>query len=281
MQAFIITERRIKEFQNHLICQERSAGTIAKYVHDLHEFSAYLSAEKSVSKETVIAYKGTLSGRYATSTVNSMLAALNGFFIFCGRCDLTVKPLKRQRQIFGREERELSKPEYLRLLDAAQSQGNRRLFLIMQTICGTGIRVSELQYITAEAVKCGRAEVRGKGKLRVILLHQKLCRRLSEYLRQTGTRSGAVFVTKSGKPVDRSNIWHDMKALCQSAGVDSQKVFPHNLRHLFARTFYSLDKDLAKLADVLGHSSIETTRIYIMESGAAHEKLVSRLGLVV
>ena len=222
-----------------------------------------------------------LQSGYAVATINSMLTAVNGFFRFMGWEECRVRPLRRQRRIFCDEKKELTKEEYFCLLSAAEERGNQRLYCILQTIAATGIRISELPFITAEALKAGRAEVNCKGKLRVIFLTKKLCRTLRQYCRQQGILSGSVFVTKSGRPVNRSNIWAEMKKLCESAGVAAEKVFPHNLRHLFARTFYRMEKDIAKLADLLGHTSIETTRIYLMESGREHERQIGRLGLVI
>lgn len=218
---------------------------------------------------------------YAAASVNAMLAAVNGFLSFCGWSDCRVKPLKIQRELFCREEQELSREEYLRLVRAAVQSGNERLSLVLQTICSTGIRVSELLFITAEAVRSGRAVVRCKGKTRYILLPERLRRALSAYLAKQKRAAGPVFITRTGKPLDRSNIWRDMKALCKRAGVKAGKVFPHNLRHLFARTFYSLEKDLSRLADILGHTNVSTTRIYTVESGAAHRRQMERMGLVI
>ena len=218
---------------------------------------------------------------HAPSTVNSMLAAANGFFRFMGWQQLLMKPLAIQKSLFSDERRELTREEYASLVRAAEQAGNRRLSLVIQTICGTGIRVSELEAITVEAVRTGRAEVCNKGKRRTVFLPGKLRKLLEKYLKTQNRTSGPVFVTRTGRPLNRSNIWRDMKALCESAGVEPSKVFPHNLRHLFARTYYSLEKDLSRLADILGHSSVNTTRIYTAESGAVHARQVERLGLVV
>jgi site-specific recombinase XerD len=230
-------------------------------------------------KAVAIAYKQDIAKRYAASSVNSMLAALNNFFAFMG-WGVKVRPLKIQRQTFARADKELSRAEYERLLAAAQREDNERLYLLMKTICSTGIRVSELCCITVAAAREGKAEVTNKGKTRTVFLPEKLQRELLKYARKHGLSTGAVFVTKSGRPLDRSAIWAAMKKLCATAGVAPSKVFPHNLRHLFARTFYALDKDIARLADLLGHSSIDTTRIYIMESGEEHRRCVNLLGLV-
>lgn len=229
----------------------------------------------------MIGWKEALSADHAPATVNSMLVAVNGFLRFMGWHALTVRLLKIQRPLFREEQRELSKAEYARLVDAAQRAGDERLALILQTICATGIRVSELRFISAEAVCSGRAEVCNKGKRRTVFLPDRLRRLLKAYLKKQKITAGAVFVTRTGRPLDRSNIWRAMKALCKSAGVEPSKVFPHNLRHLFARAYYALEKDLARLADILGHSSINTTRIYTMESGAVHARQISRVGLVI
>ena len=233
-----------------------------------------------MTKEMVIQYKQELQTGHQPATVNGKLAALNGFFSFVGREDLRVKQLKVQRTPYCATEKELNKVEYLRLVQAATRKGNEKLSLILQTICGTGIRVSELQYITTEAVKQGQAQIHLKGKSRVVLLPSKLRKALGKYIKREGIVNGPVFITKNRKPLDRSNIWKMMKALCIDAKVAPSKVFPHNLRHLFARCFYSVDKDIAKLADILGHSSINTTRIYIASSGKEHQERMNRLGLV-
>lgn len=268
-------------YEAYLKNEERSFATIEKYKRDIKNFLLFVKSEKSVTKEMVIAYKEHLTENYAPSSVNSMLAALNNFLSFLKLYDLRVKPLKLQRKIFSSKEKELSKSEYLRLLEAAKNKENIRLCLLMETICSSGIRVSELLYITVEAVKYGKVNVRSKGKSRTVFLPLNLCKKLKEYIKNMNIKEGAVFVTKSGKPLNRSNIWHDMKALCKCANVLPSKVFPHNLRHLFAKTYYKIEKDLGRLADLLGHSNIETTRIYTMTSGDEHEKQVNLLGLVV
>ena len=209
-----------------------------------------------------------------------MLSSLMSFFSFLGWSDLKVKSLKIQRRIFDSEEKELTKAEYQRLLQAAKAKQNERLYLLLQTVCSTGIRVSELKHITVEAVVNGKAEISCKGKRRTVFLPDKLCKMLKRYIRERKITSGPVFVTKNGKPLDRSNIWSDMKKLCAAADVSEKKVFPHNLRHLFARTYYSLQKDVVRLADVLGHSSVNTTRIYTMESGETHRTQLQKLGLL-
>ena len=268
-ESFPLTPAQVRRYLLHLQEQERAASTMQKYIHDLHVLMAYLDGAP-LTKAALIDWKDALTAAYAPATVNAMLAAVNGFLTFAERKDLAVRPLKIQKSLFTDESRELTRAEYARLVTAAGQRHNERLSLVMQTICATGIRVSELQYITVQAVRAGRAEIANKGKHRIIFLPAKLCRLL-----------GAVFVTRTGKPLDRSNIWREMKALCESAGVEPGKVFPHSLRHLFARTYYSLEKDLSRLADILGHSSVSTTRIYTAESGHVHARQLERLGLII
>lgn len=275
-----LTAALIRRYADYLREQERSAATIQKYAHDLTALLEYLQGG-ALTKALLIGWKEALSADHALATVNSMLVAVNGFLRFMGWHTLTVRLLKIQRPLFREEQRELSKAEYARLVDAAQRAGDERLALILQTICATGIRVSELRFISAEAVRSGRAEVCNKGKRRTVFLPDRLRRLLKTYLKKQKITAGAVFVTRTGRPLDRSNIWRAMKALCESAGVEPSKVFPHNLRHLFARAYYALEKDLARLADILGHSSVNTTRIYTMESGAVHAQQISRMGLVI
>lgn len=275
-----LTAALIRRYADHLREQERSAATIQKYAHDLTALLEYLQGE-ALTKALMIGWKEALSADHAPITVNSMLVAVNGFLRFMGWHALTVRLLKIQRPLFREEQRELSKDEYARLVDAAQRAGDERLALILQTICATGIRVSELRFISAEAVRSGRAEVCNKGKRRTVFLPDRLRRLLKTYLKKQKITAGAVFVTRTGRPLDRSNIWRAMKALCKSAEVEPSKVFPHNLRHLFARAYYALEKDLARLADILGHSSINTTRIYTMESGTVHARQIGRMGLVI
>ena len=263
----------IRRFEQHLIAEEKSTATIEKYRRDIHSFFMFLG-DRRISKEETVAYKEYLAGRYAPASVNSMLIALNCFLRFSGMPECCVKPLKIQRQIFCSEDKELTRQELHRLVKAA---GNTRLSLVIQTICGTGIRVSELQYITAEAVREGKAVVNCKNKTRVIFIPASLRKQLKAYMKKSGVTAGAVFVTRNGKPLNRRNIWRDMKALCRRAGVAPNKVFPHNLRHLFARTFYSVEKDIVRLADLLGHSSINTTRIYTLETGDKHRLCLERV----
>ena len=279
MQEYRITAGHLEAFRQFLLAEERSPGTIEKYMRDLRTFYGCVCGSP-VTKERVIAYKSDLIERYAPGTVNGILLALNRFFAFSGMGELRVRTVRRQRRVFCEERRELNKDEYRRLLRTARSAGRQRLFLMMQTICATGIRVSELAYITVEAVQQGQTEVYCKGKQRVIFLPRGLQKQLLAYVRKENRTQGSVFVTRSGRPVNRSNIWRDMKSLCAAAGVCADKVFPHNLRHLFARVFYGLERDLVRLADLLGHSSIETTRIYIMENGAKHRRLLDKMGLI-
>ena len=274
-----IIENIILNFENHLSEQEKSPSTIEKYIRDVRAFSAF-AERKTITKETVILYKKHLQKNYAVRSVNSMLASVNSLFSFLGWHDLKVKSLKLQQQVFCPEEKELTKAEYYRLCTAAKHKHTKRLNLILQTICGTGIRVSELQYITVEAVKHGEAVVNCKAKTRTIFIVKELKQKLLRYAAEQGIKSGVIFVTKSGKPINRTNIWREMKALCKEANVNPQKVFPHNLRHLFARTFYGIEKDIAKLADILGHSSINTTRIYIISTGTEHRKRMENMRLI-
>ena len=273
-----ISRSDLQHFAAYLRREEKSAGTIEKYLRDTAAFAAHMGGTP-VTKEAVAAWRdGLVVQGYAPVTVNSMLAAVNALLRFLGREDCRVKALRLQRRVFRDQRRELSRAEYSRLLAAAS--GKHRLALLMETICGTGIRVSEVKYITVEAARAGRAEISLKGKLRVILIPGKLRRKLLDYARKQKTVSGEIFLTRNGKGLTRRQIWAEMKALCQKAGVEKSKVFPHNLRHLFARMFYRVTKDIAKLADVLGHSSIETTRIYLISTGAEHARTLDRLGLV-
>lgn len=275
----MICQDRIQEFETYLYCQERSTNTITKYVRDIRAFLTFLDGAP-VTKEILLEWKGRLTESYTPASVNSMLAAVNTFLQWLGVPELKIKPLRIQREIFAKPEKELTRDEYRRLVEAADREHNRRLSLLLQTICATGIRVSELRFITLEAIQRGRAVVDCKGKTRTVFLPVDLCRALRRYCREQGIERNVIFQTKNGKPLDRSNIWKDMKALCASAGVEPGKVFPHNLRHLFARTFYGLEKDLSRLADLLGHTNVTTTRIYTIESGREHAKLLDRMGLV-
>ena len=280
MKGRFITAKAIAEFKGHLILEERSEMTIEKYIRDVKAFSVY-TQNTAVTKEIVIAYKKHLQENYAVRSVNSMLASINSLFSFLGWHDLKVKSLKLQQQVFCPEEKELTKAEYARLCRAAERKHNERLNLILQTICGTGIRVSELQYITVEAVKQGEAVVNCKAKTRSVFIVKELKQKLLRYAAEQNIKSGMIFVTRTGKPISRTNIWREMKALCEEASVNPQKVFPHNLRHLFARVFYGIEKDIAKLADILGHSSINTTRIYIISTGTEHRQRMENMRLII
>ena len=280
MKGRILTENRIADFSAYLRSEEKSENTVEKYLRDVQAFAEYLGGAE-ITKGKVIAYKSRLlAENYAVRSINSMLASLNSLFSFLGWSDCKVKSIKLQRQIYCPEEKELTKAEYMRLVNAAKQKGNERLNLILQTICGTGIRVSELQYITVEAAKRGEAVVFLKGKTRSVFLVKELRKKLLRYAAEQNIHSGAIFITRTGKPMSRTNIWREMKGLCEQAEVNPQKVFPHNLRHLFARVFYGIEKDLAKLADILGHSSINTTRIYIISTGDEHRRQMEHMRLL-
>ena len=281
MKGRILTENKIAAFVVYLKNEEKSENTVEKYIRDIRAFAAYVG-NVEITKETVISYKNKLlSENYAARSINSMLASLNSLFTFLGWADCKVKSIKLQRQIYCPEEKELTKAEYMRLVHTAKQKGNERLNLLIQTICGTGIRVSELQYITVESVKCGEAVVSLKGKTRSVFIVKELQKKLLRYAAEQKITSGAIFITRNGKPMSRTNIWREMKSLCEQAGVNPQKVFPHNLRHLFARTFYGIEKDIAKLADILGHSSINTTRIYIITTGNEHRQRMENMWLII
>lgn len=275
-----IRQEQVTQFKDRLIEDEKSAATIQKYIRDLKRFLKFADGE-CVTKELTIRYKQYLKENYKLSSVNSMLAAVNRFFKEMKWFDCVVKAFKVQRQAFRLSSRELTKAEYYQLLKAAKEQNRMRLYLLMQTICATGIRVSELQFITVQAIQTGRAVVSLKGKTRTVLLPSALCKELKSYVRSMDMKAGSIFVTRNGRPMDRSNILHDMKALCENAGVDRSKVFPHNLRHLFACLFYQAEKDISRLADLLGHSNINTTRIYTSVNGEEQARQIERLGLVV
>lgn len=275
-----ITEQLISEWVTYLVSEEKSENTIEKYKRDARAFMSYLQGNL-VTKDQVLAYKTYLIQNYAPRSVNSMLISLNRLFSFLDWDDVRVKTLKLQRQTYCPEEKELTKNEYERLVLTARRNGNERLELILQTICGTGIRVGELQFITVEAARKGEAVVSLKGKTREVFIVKKLRKILMDYARRNGIEEGPVFVTRSGKPICRTNIWREMKALCAQAAVSPEKVFPHNLRHLFARIFYGINKDIAKLADILGHASIETTRIYIVSTGAEHRRFLEGMRLII
>ena len=276
----ILATDKMKDFEVYLRNEERSAATIEKYMRDVRCFAMFIG-DTEISKQTVLEYKSRLGETYAVASANSMIAALNCFLRFCGWHDLCVKQFKIQREVYCSEEKELTRAEYIRLLEAANAKHNERLNLIIQTICGTGIRVSELQYITVEALQNGEAIVNCKGKNRRVFIVPELKKKLLCYIKEQKIESGAIFVTRSGKPINRSSIWREMKALCKQANVLPSKVFPHNLRHLFARTFYGIEKDIAKLADILGHSSIDTTRIYIITTGIEHKRKMEHMRLII
>ena len=270
----------LSDFADYLRAEERSAGTIEKYMRDVRKFFCWL-ADKSLEKAQVSAWRAQLlSDGYAPETVNSMIVALNRFLDFIGCSDCRVRTLRIQRKLFRRQERELTRAEYERMVQTAERKGQQRLALLLEAIAATGIRVSEVKYLTVETARAGRAEIALKGKIRVILLPNKLCRKLLKYAKKQKTVSGEIFLTRNGKSLSRRQIWSEMKHLCKFAGVEASKVFPHNLRHLFATVFYQACKDIAKLADVLGHSSIETTRIYLVTSGTEHARQLAHLRLI-
>lgn len=281
MKGKTITKEIIADYAKYLRLEEKSPNTIEKYMRDIRAFLIF-AAHAEITKDLVISYKQTLVEQgYAVPSINSMLSSINSFLTWRGLLDCRVKTIKMQRQVFCPEEKELTKGEYQRLLATAQQNGNERLYLILQTICGTGIRVSELQFITVEAVRRGEAVVSCKGKTRTVFLVKELQKKLLRYIREQSIKSGSVFVSKWGKPLNRTTIWREMKGLCEKAGVNPSKVFPHILRHLFARVFYHLEKDIAKLADILGHNSINTTRIYIISTGSEHRKRMEAMRLII
>jgi len=278
MRERILSDIAIKRFEKHLQKEEKSKNTIEKYLRDVRAFIRF-TGKSSIIKETVIAYKTQLiQNNYAAHSINSMLASINSLFSFLGWTDCKVKSIKLQRQIYCPEEKELTKAEYLRLVSTANSRGNKRLGLILQAICGTGIR--ELPFITVESVKAGEAAVSLKGKMRSVFIVRDLQKKLLRYAAEQKIKTGSIFITRTGKPMSRTNIWREMKNLCIQAHVNPGKVFPHNLRHLFARTFYGIEKDIAKLADILGHSSINTTRIYIVTTGNEHRRRMENMKLI-
>ena len=276
-----ISENSVQQFADRLEREGRSRGTAEKYLRDVRRFVLWLHG-RELTRELAAAWREHLvQSGYAPVTVNSMLSAVNHFLRFAGREDCKIRFLRIQRRVFREQDRELTRADYRRLLDAAGNQGRERLHLLMETICSTGIRVSEVRYITVEAARQGRAEITLKGKIRTILLPSRLCRKLRKYARAQKTASGEIFRTRSGKSLSRGQIWREMKDLCERAGVARSRVFPHNLRHLFATLFYGACRDIVKLADILGHSSVNTTRIYLMTTGAEHARQLERLGLVI
>ena len=276
----VIDEKMLEKYKKYLIEEEKSKNTVEKYMRDIKMFYQF-SFGREITKELSIDYKKMLGDKYKATSANSMITALNSFFSFYQLYGLRIKLFKIQKKTFRERERELTKSEYIRLVRAAQSEKNERLSLLMQTICGMGIRVSEHKFITVETLKTGYVRIVNKGRERIVFMPNELRKYLKKYCLGNGITKGPVFITRNGFPLNRSNIWTEMKSLCETAGVDSQKVFPHNLRKLFARTFYGIEKDIAKLADILGHSNIETTRIYIMTTGIEHRRKIERLGLVV
>lgn len=278
-KEIILSDKLIDKFVNYLREQEKSKSTICSYKREILALQIFLD-DRALSKDILLSYKAMLTAQYSPSTCNVTISALNSFLRYIGREDLFVKPLRIQKQIFENQNKELSKKDYNKLVRAAIINGDERTALAIQTICATGIRVSELKYITTESLKNGQAHVYNKGKNRVIFIPKSLIQMLKKYVVNRNIDSGPIFVTRSGKCLDRSNLWKSMKQLCVTAGVKSSKVYPHNLRHLFAKTYYTQQKDISRLADILGHSSINTTRIYTRESGAVHAKQIERLGLI-
>ena len=274
------TETQLEKFKQFLIDEERAAATIEKYRRDVQAFFTWLPEKTEVSKEMVLEYKRKLAAQYKSTSANSMLVALNRFFGFCGRRDLQVRLLKVQRVSFRERSREMSVEEYKRLVRAAREKKDERLSLLIQTLCSTGIRVSEHRCITVEALRSGSICIDGKGKERAVFLPKKLQKQLKHYCKERKITTGPVFITKSGKPLNRCNIWAEMKALCKNAGIEPQKVFPHNLRHLFALTYYRIEKDIVRLADILGHANIETTRIYTSTTEEECLRSLSRMKLL-
>lgn len=279
MNSRLLSEKLVANFKNYLNQEEKSMATINKYICDVKKFYLYAGCQE-ISKSLVISYKKELQKKYKTSSVNSMLVALNRFFEFLDWPDLKVKELRIQKRVFSKEEEELTQEEYERLLEAAKSKNNEKLVRLMQTICSTGIRVSEHKYVTVESLKLGYLSISNKGKTREIYFPNELKKLLVSYCKRNGIKTGSIFITKNGNPLDRSNIWKMMKTLCIDAKVDSKKVYPHNLRHLFAITYYSLEKDIVHLADILGHSSIETTRLYIKTNSKECQKIFNQMNLV-
>ena len=278
MENRMITQAEIQNFSEFLILEEKSKATQEKYLRDVNAFARFVD-ERSVCKEETLAWKQSLTKRgYTVRSINSMIASVNSFFRFLAWDNCKVKNLRLQAPTYCAEQKELTKREYLRLLEV--SKKNRQFYLVLQTICATGIRVSELEYFTVEAVKSGEITVTCKSKTRTILVPQKLGKALVEFARERHIRSGPIFLSKNRKVLNRSSVWRKMKQLCKAAGVSESKVYPHNLRKLFARTFYNAEKDIAKLADILGHSSINTTRIYIITTGTEHRRRIEQLGLV-
>ena len=274
-----ITNEGLQKFKEYLQNEEKSPSTLDKYIRDIRMFMMWCDG-REINKGLVLEYKKLLIEHYAPASVNSVISSLNSYFVYNEWYDLKVKALKIQKQIFVNTDKELTKLEYDKLLIAARDRKNERLYYLMQTICSSGIRVSELKYITVESLRERQATIKCKGKMRIVILPKELCKMLLSYAKKNKISGGPVFITKNGKAIVRSSIWKMMKALCDSAGVKKEKVYPHNLRHLFARTYYTIQKDIVRLADILGHSSINTTRIYTIETGDIHRKQIQQLGLL-
>lgn len=274
-----ISNELLQKFKEHLQYEEKAQATVEKYLRDVGMFRLWCNG-RELDKNLMLEYKKILVETYAPASINSIISSINSFLAYNEWHELKIKLLKIQRQIFANMEKELTKTEYERLLTAARKKQNERLYFLMQTICSSGIRVSELKFITVEALKKRQTQIRNKGKIRVVILPKELCKMLISYAKKEGITKGTVFITKTGKPLDRSTIWKMMKSLCDSAGVSKTKVFPHNLRHLFAKTYYTIQKDIVRLADILGHSSINTTRIYTIETGEIHRRQIQKLGLL-
>ena len=275
-----LTEKKIQDYINHLHQEERSQATLEKYNRDIRAFYAFLPGGKWLDKETVLSYKERLVSRYAPASVNAMLAPVNGLLRFHNWHECRVKPLRIQREAFQQPEKELTKQEYLRLIETAHESGKEKVALLLQSIGATGVRASEVRNITVESARRGRAVIQLKGKVRTILLPRQLCQALLEYAKAQKIRSGEIFLTRNGRGMNRKEIWAAFKRLCAQAGVAAGKVFPHNLRHLFARTFYAVRRDIVKLADVLGHSSIETTRLYLISTWEEHAQYLDKMHLL-
>lgn len=281
MECIPISGDEISHFENHLRLEEKSELTIRKYLRDVSAFIKHIGST-AITKETVIAFKTSLLEQgYKVRSINSMIASINALFTFLEHPELKIKSLKIQKQVFCPEEKELSKAEFFRLCDAAKRKNNQRILLILQTICGTGIRVSELKFFTVDAVRSGVVTVKCKGKIRDVFIVKDLQKKLLRYIAEQKIEDGSIFVTRTGQAISRTNIWREMKQLCEDAQVSPEKVYPHNLRHLFARVFYGIEKDIAKLADILGHSSINTTRIYIISTGAEHGVKMENMHLII
>ena len=280
MKRITLKPTDLKRFETYLVRNENSTATVEKYLRDVRVFLTFIEYG-TFDKQDVLRYKDWLIKTYKPTSANSMIGGLNTFLKFVGASCFTIKQFKIQREAYCSEEKELTKQEYYRLINTANSKCNQKLSLIIQTICSTGIRVSELKFITVEAVRVGEAVITLKGKTRKIFIIPELKNKLLRYIKQQNLYTGSVFLSKNGKPILRNNVWRDMKSLCEQAGVKRSKVFPHNLRHLFARTFYGIEKDIAKLADILGHSNVNTTRIYIVTTGAEHKKKMQNMRLII